>query len=172
MNPPLTFETERLVLLPTQLSDAAFILELLNSPKWKQNIGDRGVKTEEEAKNYIRDKMLPQLEKLGYGNYTLVRKGDKAKLGTCGLYDRDGLEVIDIGFALLPQYEGQGYACEAALRIMQAAKEDFEISAVSAITTESNSTSQKLIEKLGLTYRKKIYLPDDPEELLYYEVHF
>ena len=60
------FETERLFLQPTTEEDAGFILELLNSPKWLEYIGDRSVHTEEDAKQYIKNKISPQLEKLGY----------------------------------------------------------------------------------------------------------
>lgn len=94
-----TFETERLLLKATSKEDASFILELLNTPKWIKNIGDRNVKSLEAAQNYILERMTPQFERLGYSNYTVIRKADGAKMGTCGLYDREGLEGIDIGFA-------------------------------------------------------------------------
>ena len=86
------FETERLILRPTGVEDAALILKLLNMPKWLRFIGDRNVNTLEEAQLYIESRMLPQLGRLGYGNYTLVKKSDGTRLGTCGLYDREGLE--------------------------------------------------------------------------------
>ena len=101
-----TFETERLFIKPTSQEDAEFIFELLNTPKWIENIGDRNIKSVEMAKDYIASKMHPQLERLGYGNYTLIRKIDGVKIGSCGLYDREGLEGINIGFAFLPEYEG------------------------------------------------------------------
>ena len=94
--------TERLVLKPTTLEDAAFILELLNSPKWLKFIGDRNVKSIAEAEAYIKERMLPQFERLGFTNNVVIRKADGKKIGACGLYDRDGLEGIDIGFAFLP----------------------------------------------------------------------
>ena len=76
-----SFETERLLLRPSGLQDAAFILELLNMPKFLQNIGDRKVRTIQDAKNYIAEKMLPQLQRLGYGNFTVIRKSDGKKNG-------------------------------------------------------------------------------------------
>ncbi len=112
-----TFETERLILKPTSEEDAEFIFELFNMPKWLQFIGDRNIKTLENARAYIKTKMLPQLNRLGYCNYTLIKKTDNTKIGTCGLYDREGLKGIDIGFALLPGYERKGYAFESANKI-------------------------------------------------------
>jgi len=85
MNQYKIFETERLILKPTSIEDAEFIFELLNTPKWIKYIGDRNIKTIENARGYIKTKMLPQLRKLGYSNYTLIRKADNCKIGTCGL---------------------------------------------------------------------------------------
>ncbi|MBJ6119541.1 GNAT family N-acetyltransferase [Pontibacter sp. BT310] len=165
-----SFETERLLLIPSTEDDAAFVLELLNTPKWLQYIGDRKVHTLEAAKEYIRNRMLPQYAKLGYGNYTVTRKDDGAKLGNCGLYDREGLEGIDIGFAFLPEHEGKGYAREAATEVKRAAIEVFGLNRIGAITVKENTSSQKLLEKLGLRFLKTVQLPNSDEELLYYEL--
>lgn len=164
------FETERLILQPTASADAEFIFELVNTPKWIANIGDRNVKSVEDAKAYIKERMTPQLEKLGYGNYTLIRKVDNRKIGTCGLYNREGLEGIDIGFALLPDFENLGYGYESAAKLLDVGINEFQIKRISAITTKENIASQKLIEKLGLKYVNIIKIPDDEEELLLYSL--
>lgn len=165
-----TFETPRLTIRPTTEDDAAFIFELLNSPGWIENIGDRNIKTIEQARIYIREKMTPQLERLGFSNYTLIDKKDHQKVGVCGLYDRAGLEDVDIGFALLPQYEGQGFALEAAKVIRDAAFSEFKLKSIVAITTKSNCSSQRLLEKLGLKSVGTTKLPDSDEELLLYQL--
>ena len=90
-----------------------FLLELMNSPKWLKFIGDRKVHSVRDALQYICARMLPQLRHLGFSNYTILLKSNQQKIGTCGLFDREGLEGIDIGFALLPDFEKQGYAFEA-----------------------------------------------------------
>ncbi|MDH7447362.1 GNAT family N-acetyltransferase [Aquimarina sp. 2201CG14-23] len=162
-------ETERLILKPATLADASFYLELLNTPKWIQNIGDRNVKSIAEAKNYIAEKMTPQLERLGYSNYTVIRKLDNKKLGCCGLYDREGIEGVDIGFAFLPDFEGKGYAYESALKIKEVGISEFGIQKISAITIPANKSSQKLLEKLEFTFIKIINIPNDDEDLMLYE---
>ena len=164
------FETDRLILRPTTTADAEFIFELLNTPKWLANIGDRNVKSVDEAKTYIKERITPQLEKLGYGNYTLIKKADNIKIGTCGLYDREGLEGIDIGFALLPAYENMGYGYESAAKLLEIGMMEFQINRISAITAKENIASQKLIEKLGLKYTNTIKIPNDEEELLLYSL--
>ena len=167
-----TFNTERLLLRPTSQEDALFIYELLNTPKWLQFIGERDVDSEEAARAYIGAKMLPQLEKLGFGNYTVIRKADNVKLVSCGLYDRPGLEGIDLGFAFLPQHEKKGYAFEASKELLRAAVEDFGLKKVNAITAGENLGSQKLLERLGLVFTKTVRLPGKEEDLLFYEKNF
>lgn len=168
MNQPNIFQTTRLTLRPTSQDDAAFILELLNSPKWIQNIGDRQVTSLEAAKKYIAERMEPQQKRLGFGNFTLINTEDGKKVGSCGLYDREGLEGVDIGFALLPAYEGKGYAFESAEKLMQLAEQEWNLPMVQGITLEANIGSRKLLEKLGLQFVEHIHLPNDEEELLLY----
>lgn len=164
-------ETERLLLKAIDQSDAAFECELLNTPKFIAYIGDRNVRSEDEAAVYIKEKMLPQFERLGYGNYVVIRKDDNIKLGTCGLFGREGLDGIDIGFAFLPQYEGYGYAFEAASRLKEEAFSKFGLHTICAITTVDNTSSRRLIEKLGLQFIKIIKLEGDDTELMYYELN-
>lgn len=167
---PTNFKTNRLLLSPTSLEDAPLFLELLNTPKWIEFIGDRNVKTLEDATNYIEERVVPQYEKLGYGNYTLSLKSDGTKIGCCGLYDRKGLEGVDIGFALLPEYEQKGYGYEAAIKVKELAFETFQLKKIGAITVKANVGSQKLLEKIGLEFKKMIALENDIEELMYYEL--
>jgi len=165
-----TFETERLVVKPTVEADAEFIFELLNSPNWLKYIGNRNVTSIESAREYIKLKMLPQLERLGFGNYTVIRKSDQTKMGICGLYDRDGLEGLDIGFAFLPEYSGNGYAFESANKLKQVAFNDFGITEIVAITSQDNVSSQKLLERLGLRLTGTTKITDDDKELLLYKI--
>lgn len=165
-----SFETDRLFIRPVAETDAPFILQILNTPKWLQFIGDRNVHTEEQAAAYIKERMLSQLERTGFGNNILINKENNTAVGVCGLYQRPGLTVTDIGFAFLPENEGKGYGYEAASRLLKAAKEDFNLEKISAITVKENYASQKLIEKLGLQFIKTLTLEEGKEELLYYEI--
>ena len=159
-------ETERLIIRPTNIEDVSFIYELLNSLKWLKFIGDRNVHSEKDAEDYIEQKMLPQLKRLGYSNNTIIRKKDHIKIGTCGLFDRDGIDGVDIGFASLPEFEKQGYAYEASSKLVEVSKKQFNIKKVNAITTKENVSSQKLIKKLGLKYNKIVKVPNDDTEYL------
>lgn len=163
-------QTSRLTLRPTAVEDAALYLKLLNTPKWLEYIGDRKVKTLDDAKRYIQDRVRPQFEKLGYGNYTLNLKANGAQIGCCGLYNREALKGVDIGFALLRQYENKGYAFEAAVKLRDLAFQEIGLQRIGAITVKNNTGSQKLLEKIGMQFLKTIQLGDDPEELMYYEL--
>lgn len=164
------FETERLWLIPMTEIDAPFFLALVNTPKWLQYIGDREVRTVEAATEYITKRMKPQLERLGFGNFKVVRKADGVILGTCGLFDRAGLDGIDIGFAFLPQYEKKGYAFEAASKMLALAKHEFLLKEVKAITMKDNIDSQRLLEKIGMKYSEDVTIPNDTEILMLYKI--
>ncbi|KPE50588.1 GNAT family N-acetyltransferase [Chryseobacterium indologenes] len=164
-----TYETERLILRPMSLEDRDLIFELYNTPKFIRYIGDRHIKTPDDAEDYIRNRFLPQFEKLGFGNYAIITKEGSKKIGGIGIFEREGLDVADIGFSLLEEFEGKGYAYEAAVKVKSIGMDDFGLTKISAITSKDNFSSQKLIEKLGLQLKGYVTLPDDDDELLYYE---
>ena len=165
-----SIETERLLLKLVSVDDTAFIYELYNSPRFIEFIGDRNIRNKDDARDYIINRFLPQIERLGYGNYIIVRKDDGQKIGSVGIFERDGLDVNDIGFSFLPEFEGKGFGFEAASALMEIAFKEFGVKKLSAITTDANIPSQKLIEKLGLKFKKTVRLPDDEEDLRYYEM--
>lgn len=164
-----TFETERLIMKLADLDDADFFLELYNTPSFIKYIGDRNLRTKEDAEDYIKNRFFPQIEKLGFGNYVVILKENQTKIGAVGIFEREGLDVLDIGFSFLEKYEGKGYAYESANRLKEVAAIDFGVKKLSAITTKDNFSSQKLIEKLGLKFQKIITIPNDDAELMYYE---
>lgn len=163
-------ETERLLLREFTLDDAAFILELLNSPGWLQFIGDRHVHTETEAKNYLQNGPLKSYEQNGFGLSLVERKEDGAAIGMCGIIRRDNLETPDIGFALLPQFEGMGYAYEIASATLRYAQQDLGMSTISAIVLPNNSSSIRLLEKLRFVLVKPFSFPGNNEELFLYQL--
>lgn len=162
-------QTSRLFLKPFAEEDAAFLIELYNTPKFLKFVGDRNLHKEGDAVKFIQDKMISQMEKMGFGNYVIINKESGEKMGGIGIFVRENIEVADIGFSLLPKYEGNGFVFEAATFLLKNAKENIGLKKVSAITVEKNIASRNLIEKLGLVFLKKIKLTDDAEELMYYE---
>lgn len=159
-------ETERLILRKFNENDYDFIYRLLNTPGWLQFIGSRGITGYKEAKIYLRELVIAGYTKNGYGFYMMVRKLDGAELGMCGLIKREGLEDVDIGFAILPEFERQGYTTEAAIATMDYAEKVLRLPKVAAITTKDNTACINVLKKLDMRFEKFVKLPNDPEELM------
>ena len=159
--------TERLVLRQVNINDADFILDLLNSKGWLQFIGDRNVRSLPDAEKYIADRIIKSYIDHGLGLYLVELKTSGTAIGLCGLIKRDTLDDIDIGFAFLPEYNGFGYAFEAAISTLQFAFESLEINRLVAITTPDNINSIKLLEKIGMQFEKKILFEEKEELFLF-----
>lgn len=151
-------ETQRLVLREFTPADAAFVLELLNDPGWIRFIGDKGVRTLDEARAYIGRVPMASYERHGFGLYLVALAQSGVPIGMCGLIKRDTLEDVDIGFAFLPQYCGQGYAYEAACATLAHGKTTLGLARIVAITSPDNHSSIRLLEKIGLKHRRILHL--------------
>lgn len=166
----IILETERLVLREFMLSDADFIIQLLNTKTWIKYIGDRNIKSIAAAENYLLNGAIKSYKENGFGLYMVELKISKTPIGMCGIIKRDSLEFPDIGFALLPNYEGKGYAFEMAKAMLVYAKETLMLPDILAITLPSNKSSIKLLEKIGLKFKRLISFPDDKEELMLFAI--
>lgn len=160
-------ETERLVLKEFTIDDADFILNLLNTPGWLQYIGDKNVRTPEDAVSYLENGPIKSYKENGFGLWMLLLKNRNTPIGMCGLINRDSLDDIDIGFALLPEYSNLGYGYEIAQATMNYANDTLGIKKIVAITNSNNISSIKLLNKLGLQFEKKIKLSDNDTVLLF-----
>lgn len=163
-------ETSRLILRYLTPNDAVFFCRLVNEPSWLENIGDRGVRTPEDAEAYIRTRYMEAYRTLGFGMYLVESKALAQPIGVCGLVERDSLPDLDIGFALLPEFRGQGYAREAAAAVMDLARTSLGLSRLLAITSPGNRASGALLEKLGFRFEGMIRLPPGEEELKLFAV--
>jgi ribosomal-protein-alanine N-acetyltransferase len=161
-------ETTRLSLYPYSLQDAPFLLSLVNEPTWLQFIGDRKVYTLEDAERYLVEGSIRSYAEHGFGFWKVTVKNTGVPIGSAGLAKRDYLAEVDLGFAFLPEYTGQGYAYEAAQAIVQYAKDHLHLAELVAFTTKDNKASIKLLEKLGFTYTRPLDL--DGEELNVYYI--
>jgi len=158
-------ETERLLLRRFSAEDAEFILALLNEPSFIQNIGDRNVRTLDDARAYILNGPVASYAKNGFGLYLVLLKETNESIGMCGLIKREGLEDVDIGYAFLPKFWSRGYAVEAAQAVKAYAKEVAGLKRIVAITDPANEGSVRVLEKLGLRFEKMVRLSEDDIEL-------
>lgn len=161
----IILETTRLVIRELEKSDAEFILKLLNAPSFLKYIGDRNVRTKDQARIFIEEKYRKSYTENGFGLYAVDLKSDNATTGICGLVKREGLDMPDIGFAFLPEFEGKGFGFESASAILNYSKETLGISEVWAIATQDNSASHNLLEKLGFTFDRVVTMSGGGGEL-------
>ena len=165
-------ETERLTLREFTTDDTAFIIELVNSPGWLEFIGDRNIKTTEQAIAYLENGPIKSYRDNGYGLSLVETKDNKIPIGMCGIIKRDTLDDPDIGFAFLPEFTGKGYAFEIAAATLAHASQQLKLPVICAITVANNVNSIKLLKKIGLKFSKKINFPPSNEELLLYSISF
>jgi RimJ/RimL family protein N-acetyltransferase len=158
---PPVCQTPRLQLRRLTLDDAPFMLRLVNEPSFHEFIGDRGVRSLEDAEQYLKNGALASYLLHGFGLYLVTRRDDGTALGICGLIRRDGLEDADIGFALLPAFWGSGYAAEAAEAVVQHARDDIGLARLAAIASPGNARSIHLLERLGLRFARQMQLSTD-----------
>lgn len=164
-------QTERLLLRELEATrDAGFVLELLNTPKFIQFIGDRGVRSIQEAAVFIETRYREGYRAYGYGLYAVDRLEDGKSIGMCGFVRRDSLDGPDIGFAFLPQYERMGYGFESAKAMMDYGRDTLNFETVFAIATPENAASKALLEKLGLKLERQIEIGSDVLDL--FQINF
>ncbi len=159
-------ETKRLLLEKANLKDDEFFLQLLNSPNWLKFIGDRSVKSSRDARAYIENSLIKSYQENGFGLYKTVIKEESKPIGICGFLQREYLELPDIGFAILPAYEGQGLITEAAFAMMDYGKNRLGLKEIFGLTTNENIGSQRILNKIGLMLKGDIYPPNETEALL------
>jgi RimJ/RimL family protein N-acetyltransferase len=158
-------ETERLILRKLTTDDAEFILNLLNQPSFIHYIGDRGVRTLEDARQYILKGAVASYERFGFGLYLTLLKESEVPIGICGLVKREMLKDVDVGFAFLPQYWSKGYAFESASAVLAYARNTLGIKRILGITTADNQGSIHVLEKIGLKFEQMVKLSEDEVEL-------
>lgn len=158
-------ETERLILQPLAVTDAAFILELLNDPDWLRNIGDRNVHTLADAEYYVTDSPMAKFSQRVAGNHVVKLRADRTPIGTCGLLHRDGMDDVEIGYAFLPAWRGQGYAGEAVAALLQYGRRIQGLQRIVAIVTPGNTASIRLLEKLDFVLERTMTLPGETQLL-------
>ena len=163
----LPLETDRLTIRQLTLADAPFIVELVNTPGWLRFIGERNIKTSEQAENYLKNGPMASYAQNGFGLYGVELKSEKTPIGMCGLIKRETLPDPDIGFAFLPEFTGSGFAFEAANAVMSLATNTLKLLVVLAITLPENEPSRKLLEKIGLKFVRMTSSPDKEELMLY-----
>ena len=147
------------------LDDAEFIVELLNDAAFLRFIGDKGVRTTDDARRYILTGPIESYERHGFGLWLVELKGSETPIGMCGLLQRDTLSDVDIGFAFLPSYRSRGYALESAAAVMDYGRRVLGLKRIVAIANEDNAGSIRVLEKIGMSFDRMIRLAEGQPEI-------
>jgi RimJ/RimL family protein N-acetyltransferase len=160
-------ETPRLSLRRMTLADAPFIIELLNDPSFIRYIGDKKVHSTKDAEAYLRDGPIAMYSQFGFGLLLVRLKDNLTPIGMCGLIKRETLPDVDVGFAYLPAFRGQGYAIEATRAVLAYGKRQFGLSRIVAIVSPGNAGSIRVLEKAGMKYESLIRAEDGTDVQLH-----
>ena len=164
----MIIETSRLRIRKLSVEDAEFVLRLVNEPAFIANIGDKGVRTLADAKNFIAKGPWTCQAKRGYGQFLVEQKEDGDPVGICGILYRDSLNLTDIGFAILAKYRGRGFAFEAAAAVMKYGFSKLPIEEIVGLTSAENTASIRVLEKLGMKFDSVVKMSvDDPGTAVY-----
>jgi RimJ/RimL family protein N-acetyltransferase len=161
-------DTQRLVLRRLEPADAGFILELTNDPDWLRHIGDRGIRSLDDARRYITDGPCAMYERHGFSLYLVGLRESGTLIGLCGLIKRDWLDEVDIGFAFLPAFRGRGYALEAAAATLDYGRTTLGLHRVAAIVSPGNADSLQLLSRLGMRLERMVQPPHETSPLCLY----
>lgn len=164
----MVLETQRLVLRRLCTDDAPFILDLVNDPDWLRYIGDKGVHNLDDARGYIEKGPLEMYRRVGFGLWRVEVKADAVPIGLCGLIRRDTLPDVDLGFAYLPQFRGQGYGREAARATLDYGRDVVGLKRIVAITSPDNDASGRLLEAAGMRFESMHAMPGEDRQVRLY----
>lgn len=167
----LTLESTRIQLRALNLDDAEFIVRLLNTPDWLRFIGDRKIQSERDAQEYLLGGPIHSYMIHGFGFQCIQLKETGVPVGLCGLIKRDGFELMDIGFALLPEFYGLGLAYDAVQTTLEFAKTKLKQKEILAITNDDNQRSINLLKKVGFESNGTCRLPNEEKELLLWKLN-
>jgi RimJ/RimL family protein N-acetyltransferase len=162
---PVPLQTERLTLRELGVDDADFMLELLNDVAFLANIGDRGVRTLDDARAYIVNGSMASYARHGFGFWCVIERCSGARTGICGLARRESLDAVDIGFAFLPPFRACGYGFESASAVMHLARGELGLRRIVAIASTNNAASAALLERLGLRFERMIQVREDEDAI-------
>ena len=152
------------------LNDAELMLAVWNDPAFIKYVGDRGVYTLDQAHDALESGAFQLYENYGYGPFRLTLRENGQVVGVCGLFRREGYDDPDIGWSVLPEFSGKGFAYEAASAVLAYAWQEVGLSRVTAFIDVKNTPSIGLARKLGLRFERMARLVGDDEDVCLYSV--
>jgi RimJ/RimL family protein N-acetyltransferase len=165
-------ETPNLFVKLFTFDDTSFIRTLTNTEGWLSFIGDKNIRSDEDACRYLETGPMQSYRENGYGLWRVSMKPDDVPIGMCGFVRRKGLPGPDIGFAFMPGFTGKGYAIEAVTAVITYGFAALNLDKILAITMKENTRSINLLQKAGLRYTRDIMVAGQhgEEELMLFSL--
>lgn len=168
MTKTFTVTTDRLYLAPFAPEHAKGLYALNSDPEVMQYLG--APQSMKEIKKSI-DSVTSRWGKLGYAWWTILLKDTDTVIGAACLqnlaHDKDA--PLEMGWRLLPKFQGKGYATEAGKAAMGFGFDVVGVDYLCAVANPENMASQKVMQRLGMTYVGVQTHYDEP--CAYYEMH-
>lgn len=162
-------ETQRLILRRWRLSDINFLSAILSDADVME-FSDRGPLDDQEVQAWLRNAIAVVPEQGVLGARAIELKHDGSVIGYVSLLnDRSRIDAgeAELGLRLAKRYWRQGYASEAADRLIEAAFDDPAIVRIVGIADPNNHRSVRLLERLGMVFEREIEFEgyDHPDRL-------
>lgn len=167
-DPNFYIETPRLYIsyfLPTSPKHCAFLVELYNSPLFLSTEGKTGIYNDVQARERIETRFLAEHKRNGYGTYLVSLKttpetsfaGSKP-VGSVSLMKGDTITAPDLGYSIIPEMNGKGYATESSKALLDYARKELGVTEVFGFFDANNAHSRRVMEKVGLEDRGNVKL--------------
>ncbi len=154
------------------ISDAGFILTLLNQDSWIRFIGNRNIHNLAAARDFIEQGPCRDYANLGFGIYLVESKHTGLPIGLVGFLKRSYLQSPDIGFAISEEYMEQGYGFSASSLLMKYGYAITQSEVIYATVKSENNACKNLLSKLGFIYVKPLLIESELEELDLYKYQY
>ncbi|MDO6596579.1 GNAT family N-acetyltransferase [Oceanihabitans sp. 2_MG-2023] len=168
-------ETKRLLLRELRLTDLDGMFALDSDPDVHKYLGNKPVKTIDESKK-ILESVLSQYKERGIGRFAVIEKASGDFVGWSGLrlnteYNMNGFtKYYDVGYRLIKQYWGKGYATESGKAAIDYAFKVLKLPEIYATTEIGNQASHNALLKIGLHYIEDFYFEQEQMNLRWYKL--
>jgi RimJ/RimL family protein N-acetyltransferase len=161
-------ETARLQLRRFTLDDAEIFFILGSHPEVIRYATRAPLASLDEARERLLAVPMRDYTTHGCGRLLIIEKTTAQSIGWCGLKYNAGLGEVDIGYRLLPEYWGNGYAGEACRAVIERGWPQPGLRRLVGTVHPDNARSRRLLISLGFSYERNVHIGEYDRE---FEMH-
>lgn len=152
----LIIETDRLILRPFTIDDIepSYLMNL--DPEVSKYTGDGGIVDQNEIERRIREDVMGDYQKYGFGRMAVELKNENNFIGFCGLKYLPEMDEVDLGYRFIRKYWGRGFATEAGQVILDYGFVNLQLDKIIGLALPENKASINVLQKLGFQFEKNI----------------